>query len=150
MEAATGLCPGSACPTCGTDPGQPVLCPHPVRHWPGIGTSGLAASLRTNRPGRGPASRALWHAPGQVCPVLPAGRGEVHLQGAACPPGHPAGAGLPPGLRRGDPPKWAATEDAPDVYRGHRRLYHRCAASPQWKAGLAVLSQPGERRHHHG
>ena len=78
------------------------------------------------------------------------GVGEIHLQGAAHPPGHPAGAGLPPGLRRGDPPKWAAAEDAPGVHCGHRRLYHRRAASPQWETGLAVLPQPGERRHHHG
>ena len=29
----------------GQDPGQPVLCPHPVRHWQGIGASGLPASF---------------------------------------------------------------------------------------------------------
>ena len=49
------------------------LCPHPVRYWPGIGASGLPASLRTNRPGRRPASRALWNAPGQVPPSTSAG-----------------------------------------------------------------------------
>ncbi len=57
--------------------------------------------------------------------------------------------GLSPGLRRGDSPERAVAEDAPGVYCRHRRLYHRCAASPQWETGLAVLPQPGERRHHY-
>ena len=83
MGAATGLCPGNACPTCGTRPGTAGSLSSPCSLLAGNWSAGAPCFPRTNRPGRGPASRALWHAPGQVCPVLPPGCGEVHLQRAA-------------------------------------------------------------------
>ena len=63
----------------------------------------------------------------------------------AHPPGHPAGAGLSPGLRRGDSPERAAAEDAPGVYRGHRAALpptccsfgaanRTCSSAAAWRA----------------